>query len=202
MSLFVCLFCVLFVVFFRNRVSLCSPGCPGTHSVDQASLELRNPPASASHVLGLKACATTPGFKYVLNSSIAWSLANFHIVNTSPTILLSYYLLKFIFHLCYPRPSGGWLLLFPGSSMIGVLPLLQLWTLVLFWHGNSPPSSVLLPSNPKVLSLSPFPAVGQQQLYLPTGDRDPQHLAYRFLCNFGNPNNIIQALNQIHNIEQ
>jgi hypothetical protein len=30
------------------RVSLCSPGCPGTHSVDQAVLELRNLPASAS----------------------------------------------------------------------------------------------------------------------------------------------------------
>ncbi|GAB1286772.1 Tau-tubulin kinase 2 [Apodemus speciosus] len=28
--------------------------CPGTHSVDQAGLELRNPPASASQVLGLK----------------------------------------------------------------------------------------------------------------------------------------------------
>jgi hypothetical protein len=55
-SLFVCLFLV-----FRDRVSLCSPGCPGTHSVDQAGLELRNPPASASRVLGLKACATTPG---------------------------------------------------------------------------------------------------------------------------------------------
>jgi hypothetical protein len=27
------------------------------HSVDQAVLELRNPPASASQVLGLKACA-------------------------------------------------------------------------------------------------------------------------------------------------
>ncbi|GAB1285580.1 RAS protein activator-like 2 [Apodemus speciosus] len=37
-----------------DRVSLCSPGCPGTHSVDQAGLELRNPPASASQVLGLK----------------------------------------------------------------------------------------------------------------------------------------------------
>jgi hypothetical protein len=30
--------------------------------LDQAGLELRNPPASASQVLGLKACATTPGF--------------------------------------------------------------------------------------------------------------------------------------------
>jgi hypothetical protein len=26
--------------FFFDRVSLCSPGCPGTHSVDQAGLEL------------------------------------------------------------------------------------------------------------------------------------------------------------------
>jgi hypothetical protein len=44
---------------FRDRVSLCSSGCPGTHSVDQAGLKLRNPPASASQELGLKACATT-----------------------------------------------------------------------------------------------------------------------------------------------
>jgi hypothetical protein len=51
-------FLLLFLV-FRDRVSLCSPGCPGTHSVDQAGLELRNPPASAPQVLGLKACATT-----------------------------------------------------------------------------------------------------------------------------------------------
>ncbi|GAB1296713.1 Calcium-binding and coiled-coil domain-containing protein 2 [Apodemus speciosus] len=42
----------------EQAVSLCSPGCPGTHSVDQAGLELRNPPASASRVLELKACAT------------------------------------------------------------------------------------------------------------------------------------------------
>jgi hypothetical protein len=59
--LFVC-FVFFFVFFFPDRVSLCSPGCPGTHSVDRAGLELRNPPASASQVLGLKACATTPGF--------------------------------------------------------------------------------------------------------------------------------------------
>jgi hypothetical protein len=53
-------FCfVFFVCLFRDRVSLCSPGCPGTHSIDQAGLELRNLPASASQVLGLKACATT-----------------------------------------------------------------------------------------------------------------------------------------------
>jgi hypothetical protein len=42
---------------------LCSPGCPGTHFVDQAGLELRNPPDSASQMLGLKVCAITPGSK-------------------------------------------------------------------------------------------------------------------------------------------
>jgi hypothetical protein len=38
------LFYFLFIYFlvFRDRVSLCSPGCPGTHSVDQAGLELRS----------------------------------------------------------------------------------------------------------------------------------------------------------------
>jgi hypothetical protein len=45
--------------FFLDRVSLWSPGYPGTHFVDQADLELRNPPVSASQVLGLKACANT-----------------------------------------------------------------------------------------------------------------------------------------------
>jgi hypothetical protein len=49
----------IFVFIFRDRVSLYSPGCPGTHFIDQAGLELRNPPASASQVLGLKVCATT-----------------------------------------------------------------------------------------------------------------------------------------------
>jgi hypothetical protein len=58
--IFILFYFILFLV-FRDRVSLCSPGCPGTHSVDRAGLELRNPPASASQVLGLKACATMPG---------------------------------------------------------------------------------------------------------------------------------------------
>jgi hypothetical protein len=58
---FVCLFGWLvgffIFVFFRGRFY--SPGCPGTHFVDQTDLELRNLPASASQVLGLKECATT-----------------------------------------------------------------------------------------------------------------------------------------------
>jgi hypothetical protein len=54
----------------QDRASLCSPGCPGTHSVDQAGLELRNPPASAPQVLGLKACTTTPTTSSLLSVGI------------------------------------------------------------------------------------------------------------------------------------
>jgi hypothetical protein len=67
--LFVCLFvCIfdwlfLFCFVFRDRVSLYCLGYPGTHSVDQAGLKLRNSPVSASQVLGLKAFATTARLK-------------------------------------------------------------------------------------------------------------------------------------------
>jgi hypothetical protein len=37
----------------RDRLSLCSPGCPGTYSIDQAGLELTEHP-SASSSLELK----------------------------------------------------------------------------------------------------------------------------------------------------
>jgi hypothetical protein len=60
---------ILFLFYFPDRVSLCSPGCPGTYFVDQAGLELRNPPASASRVLGLKACATTPSGTHSLDQA-------------------------------------------------------------------------------------------------------------------------------------
>jgi hypothetical protein len=43
-----CLFVFCFCFVFRDRVSLYSPGCPGTHTVDQAGLDLRNLPVSAS----------------------------------------------------------------------------------------------------------------------------------------------------------
>jgi hypothetical protein len=70
-ALYVILFYFLFIFIyfffvFRDRVSLYSPGCPGTHSVDQAGLELRNLPASASQVLGLKVCTITPGMLFDL----------------------------------------------------------------------------------------------------------------------------------------
>ena len=59
-SVYVC----ILVWFFETG----SPGCPGAHSVDQAGLELRNPLAFASRVLGLKACATTARLKVLLKA--------------------------------------------------------------------------------------------------------------------------------------
>jgi hypothetical protein len=48
LSLALTLFFFFLVLGFQDRVSLCSSGCPETHSVDQSGLELRHPPASAS----------------------------------------------------------------------------------------------------------------------------------------------------------
>jgi hypothetical protein len=56
----VCVFFFFFSFFcFFETGFLCSPGCPRTHFADQAGLELRNSPASASQMLGLQACTTT-----------------------------------------------------------------------------------------------------------------------------------------------
>lgn len=49
--------CYFFFFSPQERVFLCGPGCPGTHGVDQAGLELR--PASASGLLELKMCVAT-----------------------------------------------------------------------------------------------------------------------------------------------
>ena len=66
-------FCFFVLFFVFSRVSLYSLGCTETHSVDQAILELRNPPASASasQVLGSKACATMPGLPLISKVSSA-----------------------------------------------------------------------------------------------------------------------------------
>jgi hypothetical protein len=58
-SLTVTSFCLFVCLFFKTGFLCVAPGCPGTHSIAQAGLELRNLPVSASQVLELKACATT-----------------------------------------------------------------------------------------------------------------------------------------------
>ena len=82
-----------------DRVSLCSPGCPGTHSVDQAGLELRNPPASASRVLGLKACTTTARLDTSYTQNWLLSLSHY---DKDLCLVLSVLL-------CNSFPSMGWL---------------------------------------------------------------------------------------------
>lgn len=47
--------------------SLCSPNCPGTHSIDQSDLQLRDHlPVSASRVLGIKGMHPLPRWQYFL----------------------------------------------------------------------------------------------------------------------------------------
>jgi hypothetical protein len=43
-----CFALLCFALLFQDRVSLYSPGYPGTHFVDKTGLELRNLPVSAS----------------------------------------------------------------------------------------------------------------------------------------------------------
>jgi hypothetical protein len=50
---------LIFLSFFWDRASLCSIGCSRICSGDQAGFKFRDPPASASQVLGLKVCTTT-----------------------------------------------------------------------------------------------------------------------------------------------
>jgi hypothetical protein len=78
----------LFFLFFWDRVSLYSPGCPGTHFVDQAGLELRNLPASASRVLGLKACATNARPLYHSWPSYSYSKVRFKAIKETQLVFL------------------------------------------------------------------------------------------------------------------
>jgi hypothetical protein len=77
--------CFLFCFVFPDRDSLYSPGCPGTHFVDQAGLKLRNPPASASQVLGLKACTTTSWLYHFESLTIKKSIIWFFTLSESVT---------------------------------------------------------------------------------------------------------------------
>jgi hypothetical protein len=62
------------------------------------------------------------------------------------------------------------------------------------------PSSVPLPSNPKVLPLSSCTAIGHWQLYRiePAGGRDPQHLTCQIVVQFGNPYTSIKQIHKSH----
>jgi hypothetical protein len=116
-------FLVCFILFFfRDRVSLCSPGCPGTHSVDQAGLELRDPPASASQVQGSKACATTPGYITLLsvefrghlvrisyNTFTMWPQNQTQVIRLCSILLVSVFVLFLFYERNYRSKAYAWL---------------------------------------------------------------------------------------------
>jgi hypothetical protein len=52
--MYVYMYVFTYLLVFRDRVSLCSSGCPGTHPVDQAGLELRNPAPLCLSSTGIK----------------------------------------------------------------------------------------------------------------------------------------------------
>lgn len=54
---------------FRDRGSLCSRSCLGTHCVDQASLKHGDPPAPASLVIELKYVPTLLSLPFLVLSS-------------------------------------------------------------------------------------------------------------------------------------
>ena len=73
MVLIVCLFaCFLACFGFWDRVSLCSPGCPRTYYVDQASLEFTGITASTSPMLGLNIGTTMPVTLFFWDSPSNW----------------------------------------------------------------------------------------------------------------------------------
>jgi hypothetical protein len=99
--LFVCFVVVVvvgggFFLVFRDRVSLCSPGCPGTHSVE---------PASASLVLGLNECATKPGALSVLNQCLEVLLES--CVGDKVLILVTHHPLRLLPTLPFPAHSSA-----------------------------------------------------------------------------------------------
>ena len=53
--------CLLVYLGFRDRVTLCRPGCMGTYFVDQAGFKVISPLASASQMLGLELCSISMG---------------------------------------------------------------------------------------------------------------------------------------------
>ena len=54
------------LLWFNHKMSKTGSSCPGTHSLDQAGLKLRDLPSSASRVQELKVCTTTALPEFVI----------------------------------------------------------------------------------------------------------------------------------------
>jgi hypothetical protein len=102
---------VIFILFSQDKVSLCNSGCLGTHSVDQAGLELRDPPASASQVLGLKVCATTPlatvSICVLIFYKFVDGINSLHTYHTHTRMIFCMYMCASCTHLMPEETRGG-----------------------------------------------------------------------------------------------
>jgi hypothetical protein len=87
------------LVWFFETVSLCSPGCLRTCSVDQAGLELRDPPAS---VLEVKVCATYRFTPKPLNGAPLYCVRRWHLIHQSSHLKS---LGRMVFQLCPLSPG-------------------------------------------------------------------------------------------------
>lgn len=63
----------LFIFLFQDWVSLCYSGCSRTRPVDRVCPKLKDPPSSASQVLGLIVCITTSSITGDIDNSSVWS---------------------------------------------------------------------------------------------------------------------------------
>ena len=86
------IFCFVLLLVFQDRVSLHSPGCPGTFCAQEVGLELRDLPASASWVMGLNVCTTNSWLNYEINklfsSPIFWNFQEWFDDDCRTTILM------------------------------------------------------------------------------------------------------------------
>jgi hypothetical protein len=137
---------------------------------------------------------------------MAGSLPNFHIAISSSLILLNYLLTKIYspFLLSWTQLVGSLGPLFPALTWLCAF-LQQLSSLVLLlpWHGGTKSffPRFSCPGNLKsCLCLAAQPLAANNLIYQPepAGSRALQCLTYGILMQF--PNNIMQAINQVHNI--
>jgi hypothetical protein len=128
----------IFFFVFRDRVSLYSPGCPVTHSVDQAGLQLRNPPASASGVLELKVWATTTGLIFLFISLNILKLILQYIFQFFMKICLWKCITRYII-LCLAS-NGHFILWFYSFYLLRYKENYFLYVILEFW----PPYSISL----------------------------------------------------------
>ena len=87
MYIWICLEILLYCFFFQDRVVLCSPDCPGTHSVDQAGLCLPSARIKGMHHHRL------PQNTVLVRAIIHWGIWSFSIPNLQQ-IKIRFYLLS------------------------------------------------------------------------------------------------------------